>query len=272
MGTRCVVFSSDKGDISANLAFFNNYSATTNPGSGNDLSQGYRRGSFWLNMTTNEVFFCAVDTVGGAVWEVVTTGSSTPGQVLAPNASTATGAGGTALIKGGAGGTTSGAGGVTDVFGGDATAGNSNGGDVNIIGGAKTGSGINGVVRISGVELISQGAPTAATVSAQLAAAALLSGIITVLQGAAGASAQQLPLATALDTALPTSGAGDAFDFSVINISTNAAESASLTTAAGWTLVGDMDVAANSAATTKSAGRFRARKTATGAWTLYRLS
>jgi hypothetical protein len=58
----------------------------------------------------------------------------------------------------------------------------------------------------------------------------------------------------------------------VINISTVAAESASLTTNTGWTLVGDMDVAANSAATTKSAGRFRARKTGTALWTVYRLS
>lgn len=117
-----------------------------------------------------------------------------------------------------------------------------------------------------------QGAPTAATVSATLAAAALLSGIITVNQGGAAASAQQLPLAADLDVALPASIAGDAFDFSVINVSTVAAEAASLTTNTGWTLVGDADIAANSAITTKSAGRFRARKTAAGAWTLYRLS
>lgn len=119
---------------------------------------------------------------------------------------------------------------------------------------------------------ITQGAPAAKTVSATLTAAEVLTSIITVNQGAAGASAQQLPTAAAMDTALSTSVAGDAFDFSVINISTVAAESASLTTNTGWTLVGDMDVAANSAATTKSAGRFRARKTGAGAWVLYRLS
>lgn len=124
----------------------------------------------------------------------------------------------------------------------------------------------------AGINTTTQGAPAAATVSATLTAANLQTGIITVLQGAAGASAQQLPLATAMDTAFPGSIAGTAFDFSVINISTNAAESASLTTNTGWTLVGDMDIAANSAATTKSAGRFRARKTGTGAWVLYRIS
>jgi hypothetical protein len=75
-----------------------------------------------------------------------------------------------------------------------------------------------------------------------------------------------------MDTAIPDAVANDSIDFSVINISTTAAESASLTTNTGWTLVGDMDVLANNAATTKSAGRFRARKTAAGAWTLYRLA
>lgn len=127
-----------------------------------------------------------------------------------------------------------------------------------------------GIVTVS-VNIV-QPAPTAATVSATLTAAQVLAGIITVLQGGGAASAQQLPLATAMDTAIPNSVANYAFDFSVINISTNAAESASLTTNTGWTLVGDMDIQANSAATTKSAGRFRACKTGTGAWTLYRLS
>ena len=122
------------------------------------------------------------------------------------------------------------------------------------------------------VKLVHQGAATAKTVSATLTAAEILAGIITVNQGAAGASALQLPLATAMDTAIPASIAGDAFDFSLTNISTVAAEAASLTTNTGWTLVGDMDVAANSAITTKSAGRFRAAKTGAGAWTLFRLS
>lgn len=127
-------------------------------------------------------------------------------------------------------------------------------------------------LRSTGLVTVTQGAPAAATTSATLTAANLLTGIITVNQGGAGASAQQLPAGGALDTALPAAVAGDAFDFSVINISTTAAESASLTTNTGLTLVGDMDIAANSAATTKSAGRFRARKTGTALWTVYRLS
>jgi hypothetical protein len=122
------------------------------------------------------------------------------------------------------------------------------------------------------VSLEVQGAPAAKTVSATLTAAELLTKLITVNQGAAGASALQLPLATALDTALPDSVADSGFKFSLINISTVGAEDASITTNTGWTLVGNMDVASNAAAADKSVGRFFARKTATGAWTLYRIS
>lgn len=211
-------------------------------------------------------------TIGAATPAAGSFTALTAPAVTAAAATSATGAGSNAALTGGAGGSTSGAGGNAAVTGGAGTAGNANGGDVTIAGGAANGTGVNGVVRENGVRLVQQGAPAAATTSATLTAANVLTGIITVLQGGGAASAQQLPAATAMDTALPTSVAGDAFDFSVINISTTAAEAASLTTNAGWTLVGDMDLIANSATTTKSAGRFRARKTATGAWTLYRLS
>lgn len=129
------------------------------------------------------------------------------------------------------------------------------------------------VKKMNSVDLSTpQGAPAAATVSATLTAANLTAGIITVNQGASGATAQTLPLATAVDTALPDAAIGYSFDFSVINISTDAAEDCTMTTNTGWTLVGSMVVASNAAATDKSAGRFKARKTAAGAWTLYRLS
>lgn len=273
--TKVVLWSSDKGDVPANLAFTNNFAATTNPSTANDITQGYTAGSEWINTATNECFKCTSSAAGAAVWELMTTGSGTPGQLIAPAASTPTGNGSAATVKGGAGGATSGNGGDATISGGDATAGNGNGGDLNLVGGAKNGSGVNGAVRVGSASetvFFNQGAPAAKTVSATLTAAELLSKIITVNQGAAGASALQLPLATDLDTALPTSVAGDAFDFSVINISTVAAEDATITTNTGWTLVGNIDIASNAAATDKSAGRFRARKTGAGAWTLYRLS
>lgn len=185
----------------------------------------------------------------------------------------ATGAGGAVAVVGGAGGATSGVGGVASLTGGAGSGGNANGGSVVLAGGAKNGTGVAGMVIKRSIELVAQGAPAAKTTSATLTAAEVLTGIITVNQGGAGASAQQLPTAAAMDTAMPDSAAGDAFDFSVVNISVVAAESASLTTNTGWTLVGAMDVPAYSAAgSLNSSGRFRARKTATGAWTLYRLS
>jgi len=192
--------------------------------------------------------------------------------IVSGGAGGATGVGGSGTVAGGNGGATSGAGGQALVTGGNGSAGNANGGSVVLTGGTANGSGVNGMLLHRSIMIVPQGNPTAATTSATLTAAQVLAGIITVNQGAAGASAQQLPDATAMDTAMPDVAAGDAFDFSVINISTVAAESASLTTNTGWTLVGDMDIQANSAATTKSAGRFRARKTGSAAWTLYRLS
>lgn len=193
---RCVLFASDIGDVTANLAFTNNFAATADPTVSNDVTQGYSAGSVWINTADGRAFLCYSAAKGAAVWQ------------------------------------------------NDANSGN----------------------------LGQQAAPAAKTVSGVLAAADLIGGIITVNQGAGGASAQQLPLATALDTALPQAIVNSSFDFSVTNISTVAAEDATITTNTGWTLVGGMDIASNAAATDKSAGRFRARKTAAGAWTLYRLS
>lgn len=227
-------------------------------------------------------------TVAGGVGGAASLTSGVGGAKTGTGAA-AGGAAGTASLIGGVGGATAssgsdagGAGGdinVTAGAGGAASAGTGNGGAGGTIivqagaGGTSAGgaAGADGVIIERSVKLVKQGAPTAATTSALLTAANVLTGIITVNQGAAGASAQQLPAASAMDTALPDAAAGDAFDFSVINISTNAAEPASLTTNTGLTLVGDMDIIANSASTTKSAGRFRARKTGTGAWTVYRL-
>ena len=118
----------------------------------------------------------------------------------------------------------------------------------------------------------SQGAPAAQTTSATLTAAQLATMIITVNEGAGANSAQTLPLATAMDTEFDTFGIDQSFDFSVINISTVAAETVSIVTNTGWTLVGNMLIAANTAITDNSQGRFRARRTGAGAWTLYRIA
>ena len=68
----------------------------------------------------------------------------------------------------------------------------------------------------------------------------------------------------ALLEALVSSAKNDSsFDFSVINLSD--AYTATLATATGWTLSGNMVVAVS------SSNIFRARKTGDGSWTLYRV-
>lgn len=119
--------------------------------------------------------------------------------------------------------------------------------------------------------VITQGAPTAKTVSATLTAAEIDARIITVNQAAAGASTQTLPLATAMDTYFSGVATGQSVDFWVINTSTVDAEDATIATNTGWTLVGNVEIQAASAMTLNTSAHFRARKTGTAAWTLYRL-
>lgn len=183
-----------------------------------------------------------------------------------------TGAGGAASLVAGAGGNNA-RGGHVFVTGGAAGGGNNNGGDVILTPGALAGSGFTGVIQAVGLVSTTQGTPAAKTVSATLTAAELKTGIITVNQAGGATSAQQLPTAADMDTAFPTLGTDSAFDFSVINTSTVDAEDASITTNTGWTLVGSMDIHAYSAAgSLNSSALFRARKTDTAAWTLYRIA
>lgn len=121
-------------------------------------------------------------------------------------------------------------------------------------------------------QYMSQGAITAQTTDDTLTAAELDTRIITVDQGAAGTSTQTLPLATAMDSYFTGVNDDFGFEFSVINISTNAAEDCTVATNTGWTLVGSMVVESFDADRARSTGRFFARKTGTGAWTLYRIA
>lgn len=123
-----------------------------------------------------------------------------------------------------------------------------------------------------GMEFQNQPAQTAKTTDATLTTTELKTRILTVNQGAAGTSSLTLPLASGMDTAFPDAATDDAFEFSLINISTNAAEDATIITNTGWTLVGEMTVESNDADRAASAGRFLARKTGTATWTLYRIS
>ena len=199
------------------------------------------------------------------------------------------GTGGPALLTGGASGAgATGNGASAQVRGGAALSTNGTGGNVIIIGGAATGSSDNSSITMTpgtggsgpaggvisrGALLVMQVTPTAKTVAVTLTAAELLTGIITAAQGGGAAANYQLPTASSFQAALPNSIADDdAFDFFLVNISTNAAEDITITTNTNWTLVGNMTVASNAAATDKSSGMFRAFRTSSGNYTLIRLA
>lgn len=102
--------------------------------------------------------------------------------------------------------------------------------------------------------------PATLAADATMTAANILGRIIVTSTGAVAAT---LPLATDLDIALPNCPVDGSFDFSVISLTGGG--TCTVTTNTGWTLVGTMTVA------TATATLFRARKTAAGAWTLYRV-
>lgn len=104
--------------------------------------------------------------------------------------------------------------------------------------------------------VVSQGAAADFTGTATLTAANLASGIVNYV--GAGHSLT-LPLAADLDIAFPQFPVNGAFEFSVIATT----GTATLVTNTGWTIVGRLTSAAS------TASRYRARKTAAGAWTLY---
>lgn len=116
---------------------------------------------------------------------------------------------------------------------------------------------------ISEVILGTQGAPAAKTAAATLTAAELAGGIITA-DLSAGVNLT-LPTAALTDALLVNAKVDSAFDFYVINL-TASTHAATLVVGTGWTIAG---AAAVSAATS---AHFRARKTAEGAYTCYRIS
>lgn len=110
--------------------------------------------------------------------------------------------------------------------------------------------------------------PATATATATLTADQVLNGLLLGSPGSTAAT-YTLPTVAALEAALPNSDkAGISFDFSVVNVDGSGSGVITLFTNTGWTLVGLMTVAA----TAGTAQAFRARKSGTGAWVLYRLA
>jgi hypothetical protein len=127
------------------------------------------------------------------------------------------------------------------------------------------------------VYMISQGSPSADTTNDTLTVQELLSGIITYT-GTSGANATlTLPLGTSMDASSDAVfGIDQSFDWHVINLSTTATNSCTITANTGHTLVGVGEVIASDASGDGEVGgpsaTFRSRKTAANTWITYRIN
>jgi hypothetical protein len=121
----------------------------------------------------------------------------------------------------------------------------------------------NGDGNVGEVQLLVQGTPGAATATATLTVAQLLSGIL-VGNPSTSAASYTLPTVAALEAALANGNTkiDQAFDLQFINLGTTSGVVTFLV-GTGWTIVGRAAVPVTTGA------QLRARKTAAGAWTLY---
>lgn len=230
-----------------------------------------------FNIGTNGTF---TKEVNHTVSVTTSTSTNTAGGTLsyAGGAGVGTGNGGTIGITGGASGSgATGNGANAIITGGAALSSNGSGGSTVNTPGANTGTGVAGVSYTRGTDMFKMSAPAAKTTDATLTAAEILGGLITVNQGGAGTSTLTLPLGTSLQSALPADLAvGDCFRFSVINISTVAAEDCIMAGNTGTTYVGKTTINSNDAITSPSAATFVVRCTGVGAgagtFSIYRVS
>jgi hypothetical protein len=114
-----------------------------------------------------------------------------------------------------------------------------------------------------------QVAPVAKTAAATLTSSELVQGILTTsLSGAADIT---LPIVVTANNVIgvndvvPSAKVNSSFDWNVINL-TAATYAATVVVGTGWTIVGSAAVSAATSA------HFRARKTSSTTWTLYRIA
>lgn len=110
-------------------------------------------------------------------------------------------------------------------------------------------------------------APATATATATLTAAQVTNGILLGSPGSSAAS-YTLPTGALMDAALGNAKVGSSFDLAVVNVDGSGSGVITLVAGTGWTLVGLATVVA----TAGTAQAFRARKTGTATWTLYRIA
>lgn len=234
---KTTLFSSALGEIPANLAFHNNFAGAVAPGVGDDSGDKYQVGSVWVDVVAKVAYVCIDATAGAAVWNVAGTGGLTPAELAVLDGVTpGTAAPGKANVLDSAGGLTA---------------------------------------FRSGRNLRTQGAPAAKTVTATLTAAEIIAGLLTANPGGSAVATYTMPLGTDIETALlalfPGLATGDSFDFSITNISTDAAEDVTVAGNTGTTAVGNMTIASNAAVTDQAWGTFRVRRTGANAYSFYRI-
>lgn len=123
-----------------------------------------------------------------------------------------------------------------------------------------------------GTVIQTQAAPAALTTSVTLTSAQIIAGLITGNQGGGAGATYTLPLGTDLGAAVPsTFTTNDSFDFSVVNISSNALEIITVVGNTGTTLVGGGAIAAIAATGLPSSGQFRVRQTSANNFSIYRI-
>ena len=115
------------------------------------------------------------------------------------------------------------------------------------------------------VQFIAAPTPVAKTVTTTLLASELLTALITSNPGSSTAATYTLPTATQMEAAAYNVKLNTGFDFFIINISTTSGETTTLAVGTGWTLVGSGLIAIT------TTGHFRARQTAIGSWSVYRI-
>ena len=111
--------------------------------------------------------------------------------------------------------------------------------------------------------------PVSVTTAATLTAAQVLNGLILANSGISGASVTYtLPTVAALETDLSNSEkVGTSFTFRLVNLGTSSG-TAIIATNTGWTISGSLTMTVP----VTTGAQFVARKSAAGAWTLYRVA
>ena len=111
--------------------------------------------------------------------------------------------------------------------------------------------------------------PVAVTTAATLTAAQVLNGLILANSGITAASVTYtLPTVADLELTLSNSDkVGTAFSFRLVNLGTSSG-TAIIATNTGWTITGSLTMTVP----VTTGAQFVARKSAAGAWTLYRVA